>query len=104
MIKLKDILNEVISEMGLNDWGVKNIIDAYKDPNKAKIIKVNVQEEHISLHENVVIPKIKSYIEHHYKNPEKLEARPNYIRCLECPFYDNCDKKTDVPLIEQIHY
>jgi hypothetical protein len=40
MIKLKDILNEVISEMGLNDWGVKNIIDAYKDPNKAKDISI----------------------------------------------------------------
>ena len=40
MIKLKDILNEVISEMGLNDWGVKNIINAYKDPNKAKDISI----------------------------------------------------------------
>jgi hypothetical protein len=40
MIKLKDILNEVISEMVLNDWGVKNIIDAYKDPNKAKDISI----------------------------------------------------------------
>jgi hypothetical protein len=40
MIKLKDILNEVISEMGLNDWGVKNIIGAYKDPNKAKDISI----------------------------------------------------------------
>ena len=26
--------------MGLNDWGVKNIIDAYKDPNKAKDISI----------------------------------------------------------------
>jgi hypothetical protein len=40
MIKLKDILNEVISEMGLNDWGVKNIIDAYKDPNNATDISI----------------------------------------------------------------
>jgi hypothetical protein len=41
MIKLKDILNEMISEMGLNDWGVQNIIDAYKrNPNKAKEISI----------------------------------------------------------------
>jgi len=41
MIKLKDILNEVISEMGLNDWGVENIIKAYNsDPNKAKEISI----------------------------------------------------------------
>ena len=39
MIKLKDILNEMISEMGLNDWGVQNVIDAYKrNPNKASEI------------------------------------------------------------------
>ena len=30
MIKLKDILNEMISEMGIeNDWGTKNVIDAF---------------------------------------------------------------------------
>ncbi len=41
MIKLKDILNEVISEMGLNDWGVENIIKAYNsNPNKAKEISI----------------------------------------------------------------
>jgi hypothetical protein len=41
MIKLKDILNEMISEMGLNDWGVQNIIDTYKrNPNKAKEISI----------------------------------------------------------------
>jgi hypothetical protein len=41
MIKLKDILKEVISEMGLNDWGVKNVIDAYKkNPNKAREISI----------------------------------------------------------------
>jgi len=41
MIKLKDILSEVISEMGFNDWGVQNIIKAYKDnPNKAREISI----------------------------------------------------------------
>lgn len=41
MIKLKDILNEVISEMGLNDWGVQNVINAFKDnPNKAREISI----------------------------------------------------------------
>jgi len=89
---------------GIEDVPFYFFIFSSKDPNKAKIIKVNVQEEHISLHENVVIPKIKNYIEHHYKNPEKLEARPNYIRCLECSFKDDCDKKATVPIIENIHY
>lgn len=90
--------------MGIEDIPFYYFIFSSKDPKKAKIIKTNIQPEHIQLHEDVFVPKMKSYIDFHYNNPEKLEARPNYIRCLECPFYDNCDKKADVPLIEQIDY
>lgn len=90
--------------MGIEDIPFYYFIFSSKDPKKAKIIKTNIQPEHIQLHEDVFVPKMKSYIDFHYNNPEKLEARPNYIRCLECPFYDNCDKRADVPLIEQIDY
>ena len=75
-----------------------------KDPKKVKIIKTNIQEEHLNIHEEVTIPKMKKYVEYHLNNPDKLEARPQYLRCLECPFYDTCDKKTSVPLVENIHY
>jgi hypothetical protein len=34
MIKLKDILNEMISEMGMNDWGVQTIENAFKTGNE----------------------------------------------------------------------
>lgn len=90
--------------MGIEDIPFYYFIFSSKDPKKAKIIKTNIQPEHIQLHEEVFVPKMKSYIDFHYNNPEKLEARPNYIRCLECPFYDNCDKRAEVPLIEQIDY
>ena len=89
---------------GIEDVPFYFFIFSSKDPKKAKIIKTNIQPEHVQLHEDVYIPKIKSYIEFHYKNPEKLEARPQYIRCLECPYYDSCDKKAEVPLIEKIDY
>jgi len=75
-----------------------------KDPEKAKIIKVNIQEEHIALHELNYVEKMKRYIDFHYQNPDKLEARPSYSRCLECPFYQTCDKRAEVPLIEEIYY
>lgn len=94
----------VKNTMGIEDIPFYYFIFSSKDPKKAKIIKTNIQPEHIQLHEDVFVPKMKSYIDFHYNNPEKLEARPNYIRCLECPFYDSCDKKADVPLIEQIDY
>jgi len=90
--------------MGIEDIPFYYFIFSSKDPKKAKIIKTNIQPEHIQLHEEVFVPKMKSYIDFHYNNPEKLEARPNYIRCLECPFYDNCEKRAEVPLIEQIDY
>jgi len=94
----------VKNTMGVEDIPFYYFIFSSKDPKKAKIIKTNIQQEHIQLHEDVFVPKMKSYIDFHYNNPDKLEARPNYIRCLECPFYDNCDKKAEVPLIEQIDY
>ncbi len=75
-----------------------------KDPEKAKIIKVNTQEEHINLHGSITIPKMLKYVDYHSKNPQALEARPSYLRCKECAFFDNCDKRTTIPLIEEIHY
>jgi len=75
-----------------------------KDPEKAKIIKVNIQEEHINLHETITVPKMKKYVDYHFNNPDELEARPSYLRCMDCAYNSNCDKKTNVPLIETIHY
>ena len=75
-----------------------------KDPEKAKVIKVNIQEEHVNLHETITVPKMMKYVDYHYKHPEALEARPSYLKCKECPYHDDCDKKTIIPLIEEIHY
>lgn len=89
--------------------GIDNIpfyffVFSSKDPEKAKIIKTNIQEEHVELHGSITIPKMKKYVEHHFKNPSSLEARPSYLRCKECPFAEECDKKTTVPLVEEVHY
>lgn len=74
-----------------------------KDPEKVKIIKVNIQEEHINLHENDV-EKMKKYVNYHFNNPSSLEARPNYLRCKDCAYNNICDKKAEIPLIEEIYY
>lgn len=75
-----------------------------KDPEKVKIIKVNIQEEHINLHEQITIEKMKKYIDFHYNNPDKLEARPTYLRCKECAYFDGCEHRADIPLIEEVYY
>jgi len=69
----------------------------------AKLIRVNVQEEQMELHESVTIKKAKSYLNYYFENPDKLEARPNYRRCMDCSFYNICDKKAVLPLIEDIN-
>lgn len=44
MIKLKDILNEMISEMGsTNDWGVENVINAYETGDSEKINQMSLE-------------------------------------------------------------
>ena len=75
-----------------------------KNHEKAKIIKANIQEEHLNLHEQITVPKMKKYLNFHYNNLDKLEARPNFVRCKDCPFYDECDQRAEVPTIEEIYY
>jgi hypothetical protein len=89
--------------------GIKDIpfyfwVFSSKDPTKAKIIKTNIQEEHLITHETDYVEKMKKYIDHHFANPEKLEARPNFLRCLDCAYYSTCDKRAEVPLVEEIYY
>ena len=44
MIKLKDILNEMILEMGsINDWGVENVINTYKTADQEKKNQISVE-------------------------------------------------------------
>jgi hypothetical protein len=90
-------------------YGIEDIpfyywIFSSKDPTNAKIIKVNVQEEHLALHEENYINKMKKYVDYHFNHPDGLEARPNYMRCNGCSFKDVCPSKAKMPLIEEIHY
>ena len=75
-----------------------------KKKGDAKIIRANIQQEHIDLHEEVVIAKAKKYIDFYFENPETLEARPNYKRCTGCSYFEICDKKAILPTIEDIYY
>ena len=44
MIKLKDILNEIISEMGsMNDWGVQNVLKAYETGDQETKDKISIE-------------------------------------------------------------
>jgi hypothetical protein len=75
-----------------------------KDAEKAKIIKVTIDDDRITYHEQNVVEKMKRYVDMFHNNINLLEARPNYLRCKECAFAPTCDKRVDVPTIEEIYY
>jgi hypothetical protein len=89
---------------GVEDMPFYFFIFSSKDPEKVKIIKTNIQEEHVNLHESITVEKMKKYISFHYNNLDELKARPSYLRCKECSFANICNSKTEVPLIEEIYY
>lgn len=74
-----------------------------KDSTKVKIIRCEIDEGHVDIHTST-IEKIRKYIDHFYNNPEKLEARPKYLRCMECPYFNDCEHKIVMPEIETIYY
>lgn len=89
---------------GINDIPFYFFVFSSKDPYNVKIIKTNIQEEHIRLHEEITIQKIKRYINYHFNNPEALEARPNYLRCKNCSFFETCEERAEMPLVDEIYY
>jgi len=89
---------------GIGDIPFYFFIFSSKDAEKAKIIRVEVQEEHVSLHDSITIPKMKKYVNYHHNNPSELEARPNYLRCKDCAYAEGCEHRVSVPTIESIHY
>lgn len=74
-----------------------------KDSSKVKIVKTEIDEAHVMLHTDT-IEKMKSYVEHLYNNPHLLKARPKYIRCMDCPYYNTCEEKATLPDIEIISH
>jgi hypothetical protein len=88
---------------GIEDIPFYFFIFSAKDPEKVKIIKVNVQEVQLHFHEHETIKKTKNNINHYYNNPQNLLPRPSYLKCIECPFADDCEYRAIVPLIEEIH-
>lgn len=75
-----------------------------KDPKAAKIIHVNMEDSVIDEHEEKYVNVMKPYLAHYAEHPEKLEAKPTYLRCLDCPYNEVCNFKMTVPQIEEIQY
>ena len=89
-------------------YGIPNMpfyffVFSAKDSSKVKIIEVNIDEAHIMIHEDT-IEKMRRYIQFHYDNPHTLKARPKFLRCMECPYVDNCEEKIIIPQVDKVDY
>ena len=89
--------------------GIENIdfyywIFSSQKPHLAKIIKVEMEDEVIDLHEQHYVEKMKRYIDYHFQDPSQLKANPSYLKCNECPFFDVCEKRITVPQVEEVQF
>lgn len=90
--------------LGIYDIPFFFFVFSSREPEDAKIIKTNIQEEHINLHESITISKIRKYLEYHFNNPDTLEPRPTYMKCKACPYNEACPFKSTFPEVEEIYY
>ena len=87
---------------GIKDMPFYFWIFSSQNSNKAKIIRIDVSEEQLDLHEHSFLPKMKKYVKHFFDNPSALEPRPNYNRCSGCSFYNVCPDRVTVPQVEVV--
>jgi len=71
------------------------------DPNNIRIIEVVVDESKTAAH-LVHVGLLKENLEFNMKHGFK--AYPTIQRCGSCPIAHKCNAKTDVPLIDTVHY
>lgn len=87
-----------------------------KDPHHAKIIRVNTDESALYRH-GVDVIKIHKIIDYHYEkrheyaagmavnhefSPHELVARPTLSKCIDCPYFSECEQRAEVPQVEEI--
>lgn len=91
--------------------GIHNIPFYYwvfssQKPQLAKIIRVDMEDEVIDMHEEHYVERMKRRIDYHFndKNQTDLVAKPSYARCLECPYNAICDQRITVPQVEEIQF
>ena len=87
-----------------------------KDANNAKIIRINTDESALYRHA-LDVAKIHKIIDYHYEkrdeyatnmavnhdfSPHELVARPSLAKCIDCAYFSGCDKRAEVPRIEEI--
>jgi hypothetical protein len=88
-------------------YGIPNIpfyfwIFSAQNSDKAKIIRLDVSDENLEMHEHTFLPKMKKYINYFFENPAELTPRPNYNRCKACSFFNVCEYRVTVPQVEVV--
>jgi NADPH-dependent 7-cyano-7-deazaguanine reductase QueF-like protein len=84
------------------DFDFYFMVFSSKEVNNVKLIRVNIDEDAFNVHQ--------SHIESVYKQINAMDiekdfvAYPSLKRCSKCPLYNDCEFKSDIPLIEDVYY
>mgnify|MGYP001218992763 FL=1 len=84
------------------DFDFYFMVFSSKEVHNVKFIRINIDEDSFKLHEN--------HIESVFKQVNAMNIEKDFIpypslkRCSNCPVRDDCEFKSDVPLIEDVYY
>ena len=73
-----------------------------KEVNNVKLIRINIDEDAYNVHQ--------AHIESVYKQINAMDIENDFIpypslkRCFNCPLNENCEHKSNIPLIEDVYY
>lgn len=100
-IQYKMLIKENL-DIDYSDFDFYFMVFSSKEVYNVKFIRINIDEDCYNVHENHVVSiykKIQSM------NVEKdFKAYPSLKSCHNCPLYDTCEEKSDLPLIEDVYY
>lgn len=88
--------------LGIKDIPFYYFVFNSKDPTDMKIIEQQVHEDKMYAHRTEIL-RVANDIEKLMYQPNGFKAYPNYRLCKDCPLFDKCDERAEVPMIEVVH-
>ena len=88
-------------DLDYSDFDFLFMVFSSKEVHNVKFIRINIDEDAYLVHEN--------HISSIYKQINAMNIEKDFIpypsikSCSKCPLYDNCEHKSDIPLIEVVH-
>lgn len=100
-IQYKMLVKET-KNLDYEDFDFYFMVFSSKEVNNVKLIRINIDEDAYSVHENHINSIFKQINAMDIEND--FIAYPSIKSCSKCPLNASCDFKSDIPLIEDVYY